>query len=82
MIDPLEQALDCIGRAVDERGAMQYRLNSTLTENHQLRRQLERARERNTELEGLIASLEQRLEAAEQRVERSERATRDHIART
>ena len=82
MIDPLEQALDCIARSVEERAALQRRLNTTLTENHQLRRQLERAREANQSLDDRYGALEHELHVAQLRVEQAERATREHAGRT
>lgn len=82
MSDPLEQILDCVARVVEERGALQHRLNVTMTENHQLRRQLARAEEAYKETLELNSELKGLVEAAERRVEQSERATRDHMART
>ena len=81
MSDPLKHALDALGRAVEERGALQKRLNDTLVENQQITRRFENARDRADKMESRIASLELALENAQQRKSDSERATRDHLAR-
>lgn len=82
MSDPLEQVQAFIARAQDERSALQRQAETARTEIHQLRRQLERARDANQRLEERYVALEQQLNVANERVERSERATRDHVART
>lgn len=81
MTDPLVQAQTFIERATEERAGLQRQLATALTESHQVRRQLDRARDSIAVLEGERARLEHELEAAHDRIERAERATREHVGR-
>jgi predicted nuclease with TOPRIM domain len=82
MSDPADQAKAFVDRLAAERDTARHQQQQTDTENHRLRRRLERAQEQYQALDARYAELEQRLHDAEQETSRSRRAMLDHAART
>lgn len=70
-----------VAEARGERDSLAHRLATATSEIHQLRRRLTRTETAFQEVDELNGQLKQLVEAAEERVKRSERATRDHAAR-